>query len=104
MILFDRIIERETQNEEDGNGFMDEERPSYTKLKDCLEPPTRCTNCLSKGMYEEGFKDLVSIFKEHDHDSSFKRCSGCHLVSYCSEVGIYGVLMKQYPVTIQSKW
>ena len=51
-------------------------------IRSCLGTPNSCVNCESKGIFEVN-SDLMS---NPAHHVPLKRCSGCHLVAYCSQV------------------
>jgi len=81
--LFTRVLEKEKEKEKlDSEKFLLEE---CTNIRDCFGPPDNCHNCESKGEWEKTAcargNQCVSACKGGD----LKRCSGCHLVAYCSE-------------------
>eukprot|EP00092_Neocalanus_flemingeri_P008974 GFUD01009655.1.p1 GENE.GFUD01009655.1~~GFUD01009655.1.p1 ORF type:complete len:1191 (+),score=266.73 GFUD01009655.1:76-3573(+) len=81
--LFTRVLEKEKEKEKvDCDLFQLEE---CTNIRDCFGPPDACHNCESKGGSDKQpcarGAECVSACKSE----SLKRCSGCHLVAYCSE-------------------
>ena len=51
-------------------------------VRACLGTPYSCVNCESKGKFEEKSGPMSNI----SSPVPLKRCSGCHLVAYCSQV------------------
>jgi len=80
--LFARVLEKEKEKEKlDSELYQLEE---CTNLRDCFGPPDACHNCESKG---EAYKPSCARGAQcvSACGDSLKRCSGCHLVAYCSE-------------------
>merc|ERR1719233_200510 len=81
--LFARVLEKEKEKEKlESEQYQLEE---CSNVRDCFGPPDACHNCESKGeaykpVCARGHGSCVSACGEN-----LKRCSGCHLVAYCSE-------------------
>merc|ERR1719233_411403 len=81
--LFARVLEKEKEKEKlESEQYQLEE---CSNVRECFGPPDACHNCESKGeaykpVCARGHGSCVSACGEN-----LKRCSGCHLVAYCSE-------------------
>ena len=75
-------------------------KPSTSKeIRACFGPAKDCANCKSKGAELMQFPpndedDVLQPGAKEIH--SFKRCSACHVVAYCSEVSHWLLMMNQY--------
>lgn len=93
--------DEKTKESEDNSEKEKKSRPSTSKqIRACFGPAKDCTNCKSKGAWLMQFppNDEDDVLHPTAKDiNSFKRCSACHVVAYCSEVS-YAILfmMKQY--------
>jgi len=73
--VFKRSLEKEIEKEnKDSASVKPNDAPD---IRECFGPPDSCTNCESKGDAEKTPKSGLG---------ALKRCSGCHLAVYCSEM------------------
>jgi len=80
--LFSRVLEKEKEKEKLESEQYQLEK--VTNVRDCFGPPDACHNCESKG---EAYKPVCARGAQcvSACEGTLKRCSGCHLVAYCSE-------------------
>ena len=68
-------------------GEVTSDNPLFRKedvydVRACLGTPYSCVNCESKGIFDEKSGPMTNTHSP----VPLKRCSGCHLVAYCSQV------------------